>query len=405
MQSVDHIAELLLKYLRNELGVEEERQLKDWREASPENDKLFREISDPESLHSMVREYYRFKDKVWEKIVEQAPELGENKVKRIQIRTILLGAAAILVAVVAFYLIPRSPDRQKDLPEPGITKVIDIPPGSDKAILTLANGSTILLDSFSNQDVLAQGGSMLVSDKGRILYLPGSKTDDQSEIVYNTLTTPRAGQFELVLPDSSKVWLNAASSITYPTVFEGKERKVIISGEAYFEITKNPKMPFIVSIPVASDSSSGMSKEEASVEVLGTHFDVMAYPEEPAMKADLLEGSVRIRKGGGSLTIKPGQEAEFRSIEPGIHLVEGADVERAVDWKNGRISFTDADIRSIMRVLERWYDIEVVFEGQPMEKKLQGGIQRNTNLSDVLKVLEAYGIHSKLNGRRLTVFK
>lgn len=401
MDSMEYIADLLLKHLKGDLNPEEEIELLVWRKSSEENEALFQELSNPEKLASMMKDYYKYKDQIWDKITKRTQAEVLPKIKGTRGRKMLLIAASLLVVVVAAELIFHSKPRQKSPEAPTVPTVADILPGSDRAILTLSDGSRIVLDSAKNGKLIVQGNSSVEKKENGTLSYSAMGNGEGSE-TFNTLTTPRAGQFHLVLPDGSGVWLNAASSITYPVSFAGNKRRVEIRGEAYFEIAHNPAKPFFVHIP-GSAASEGGPGDSTDIEDLGTKFNVMAYIDEPQLKTSLLEGSVRIQRRDRDLVMKPREEAAVSGKTGLIDLVRGADVERAVAWKYGRIPFTNADIPSIMRVLSRWYDIDIAYQGKVPDKKLQGGIERNTNLTDVLKVLETYGIHTKLAGRQLTI--
>jgi ferric-dicitrate binding protein FerR (iron transport regulator) len=268
----------------------------------------------------------------------------------------------------------------------------DVIPGSNKATLTLADNSTINLDEAKNGVLGRQGNTQLVKNKDGQLTYHATST---SSITYNLLTTPRGGQYQLLLPDGSKVWLNAASSLRYPTCFSGHERLVELQGEAYFEIAHNPSAPFRVSI------LSQKGQAPAEIEVLGTHFNVKAYKDEPAVRATLLEGSVRVHKGGAALPLQPGQQASWTSttdIE-----VAAADVDEAIAWKNGLFMFDRATVEDVMRQLSRWYDVEVVYTNGIPKDLFHGEMYRNVNVSRVLKVLEISGVHFTVEGKKILV--
>jgi ferric-dicitrate binding protein FerR (iron transport regulator) len=268
----------------------------------------------------------------------------------------------------------------------------DVAPGSNKATLTFADNTTINLDDAKNGVLGHQGNTQVVKNKdGQLSY----RTSGLSPITYNLLTTPRGGQYQLSLPDGSKVWLNAASSLKYPTCFSGKERVVELVGEAYFEIAHNASMPFKVSVV------SRKGQNPAVIEVLGTHFDVKAYDDEPSVRTTLLEGSVKVHKGETAIPLQPGQEASWsgtRDIE-----VASADVEEAVAWKNGLFKFNKATVGDVMRQLSRWYDVEVVYTNGIPKDFFQGEMYRNVNVSKVLKVLEGSGLHFTVEGKKILV--
>jgi ferric-dicitrate binding protein FerR (iron transport regulator) len=264
-------------------------------------------------------------------------------------------------------------------------------PGGNRALLTLANGSSIVLDSAAD-GILAQQGNTRIKklNGGQIVYsVPGMKPE---AVFYNVLTTPRGGQYRLALPDGSQVWLNAASSIRYPTAFTGRERRVEITGEAYFEIAKNPQMPFYVKV------------NDMQVEVLGTHFNVMAYANEDAVRTTLLEGSVKVNRGSSTVFLKPGQQSALGE-KGAVSVIDGADTEEAVAWKNGLFEFDNVSIETVLRQISRWYDVDVQYEGNTMPSHFGGQISRYSNLSQVLKILELSGIHFRIEGKRLIVLQ
>lgn len=251
------------------------------------------------------------------------------------------------------------------------TTKADLLPGRNGAILTLADGSQVELDSFKNGMVASQNGAQVVLANGELSYdVTGNAS---AEVAYNSIHTPRGRQFHVQLPDGTDVWLNAASSIRYPTRFTGAERKVDITGEAYFEVAKNTKMPFYVNV-----------NNQATVEVLGTHFNINAYENEGSLAATLLEGAVRVSRGGEQVTLRPEQQAK---IAQRITVENNISIDKVMAWKNGYFYFDHQDISSIMRQVQRWYDVEVVYESVP-EKTFSGTIPRNVKASQLLKMLE-----------------
>jgi ferric-dicitrate binding protein FerR (iron transport regulator) len=276
---------------------------------------------------------------------------------------------------------------------PPATEPADIAPGGAIATLTLSDGRTIALDTAADGSLARQGGTdILKLRNGQLAYktAASNKLRAMSETYYNTIHIPRGGQYQVTLPDGSKVWLNAASSIKFPTAFEGRSREVEITGEAYFEIAKNTNMPFYV-------KTNGMA-----IEVLGTSFNVNAYADEPAMRTTLLEGSVRVRKDKAIARLVPGQQASI-SDKGNIEINKDADVDGVVAWKNGMFRLTSSDVSTIMRQLARWYDVEVEFEGGVPAGHITGEVPRNTSLSKVLKVFETSGIHFRIVGKKIVV--
>ena len=301
-------------------------------------------------------------------------------------------AAVFLGGVTALWLLLRPAPARREVADRQSLQH-DRAPGGNVAKLTLSDGSTITLDSAQNGILTQQGNANITKlNDGRLVY----KTLDEKPVaaVLNTLSTPRGGQYRLVLPDGSEVWLNASSSITYPTAFTGGERKVSISGEAYFEIRSNASMPFRVFVHAPTG--------EQMTEVLGTHFDIKAYNDETSVTTTLLEGSVRLTSNGAATLLQPGQQGQLRT-DGLIHLEPHADTEAAIAWKNGLFHFEQTDIRDVMRQIARWYDVEIVFEGKVPEERFDGEILRSSNLTEVFKILQLSNVHFKVEDRKVTV--
>lgn len=275
-----------------------------------------------------------------------------------------------------------------------LTKPADILPGGNKAVLILDNGASIALDS-SRTGVLATQGTtrVLQLGGGRLAYhdAPLTKGTGGTPVLFNTVRTPTGGQYQVTLPDNSKVWLNAASSLRFPTAFTGKDRTVELTGEAYFEIESNKDQPFYVKV------------NDMTVDVLGTHFNIMAYGDEGSINTSLLQGSVKIEKGQDARILKPGQQVRL-SRETGALLVEAADTEQVVAWKNGLFQFEGATLETVMRQLERWYDVDVRYEGT-FSRHFSGLIPRSATLTEVLHMLDLAGGKARfsLEGRTVVV--
>jgi ferric-dicitrate binding protein FerR (iron transport regulator) len=303
-------------------------------------------------------------------------------------------AAVILVIIIGGGVYYYSRSHEEVAAElPSATAPADIAPGGSIATLTLSDGRTIALDTAADGSLARQGNTDVVKlQNGQLAYKTASsdKLRAMSETFYNTIHIPRGGQYQVTLPDGSKVWLNAASSIRFPTAFRGRSREVEITGEAYFEIAKNTNMPFYV-------KTNGMA-----VEVLGTKFNVNAYPDEPSIRTTLLEGSVRIRKDRTTAMLAPGQQADL-TTKGNMNIKKDADVDEAVAWKNGLFKLTSSDVGTIMRQLARWYDVEVEFEGGIPSGHITGEVPRNTSLLKVLKVFETSGIHFRIEGKKIVV--
>ncbi len=264
----------------------------------------------------------------------------------------------------------------------------EILPGTNTAILTLADGSSIILDSTTN-GIIAQQGTAAIEKQsnGAIVYNLNGATD--GKVMTNTLRTPRGGQYKLTLPDGTKVWMNAASSITYPASFTGDKRVVSVTGELYFEVAKNAIQPFIVEV-----------EDKSSIEVLGTSFNINAYDNESSSKTTLIDGKVRVKKGDQSDILQPGQQARIGNA---ITIASKVDIDQILAWKNGHFNFEDMPLSEIMRQLERWYDIEVRYDGAIPAIKFHGKMSRGVALSDVITFLSDNDLRLKFEDRILIV--
>ena len=310
---------------------------------------------------------------------------------RIRRRGLLAAASVIFLVAIAAYLWTGS--KENALPAAAVAKTVDRAPGKSGATLTLGDGTQVSLDTIANATVALQGGVVARVKDGALIY---EGTAEQT--VYNTMTTPNGRQFLLVLPDGSRVWLNAASAIRYPTVFSGKERSVDITGEAYFEVAKNTQMPFRVRV-----------NSKMEVEVLGTSFNINAYENEEDIRTTLLEGSVRIvnpdtpesSPGQPPLILTAGQQAKTNGSQSTV--INKADIGKAVAWKNGFFDFENASLDEVMRQLERWYDIEVIYENGVPDFIFFGRISRDTRLSGLIKGLKASKVHFRMEGERRLV--
>lgn len=284
-------------------------------------------------------------------------------------------AAIILVASLGIYLY-RTNLAAEPQPLAGVQEN-DILPGGNRATLTLADGRRIDLNEARNGELANQSGIRVTKTAdGQLVYTISDSGPASKDLSYNTIETPFGGQYQVNLPDGSRVWLNSASSLKYPVHFSGNERKVEITGEAYFEVARNPAMPFRV------------KNEGQTIEVLGTHFNVMSYPGESTINTTLLEGSVKVFSSKGSKLLTPGQQA--RNGNGGIDVVT-VDTEEVIAWKNGFFIFKSEDAQSIMRQISRWYDVDIEIQGDISRKNFGGRISRSRNISEVLEVLESTG--------------
>lgn len=272
------------------------------------------------------------------------------------------------------------------------TVVPDVQPGGNKAVLTLSGGQRIILNDAKQGQIAQQANANVVKiDSGLLAYKPQMTALSKNETPeFNTLATPRGGQYRLRLPDGTEVWLNAASSIRFPVNFSGNEREVEVRGEAYFEVARDPKRPFKVVM--------GQFK----VDVLGTRFNINGYGDGIPIKTTLLEGSIQVSNGQARRLLKPRQQAQLQH-DGTLQVIDGVNVDRVTAWKNGYFSFEKADLKTVMNNLSRWYNVEVQYEGKIPPLEFGGQIQRNLTLSQVLVILERSQVHFKMNGTVLTV--
>lgn len=300
-----------------------------------------------------------------------------------------LWAKIAATAVVAFAFISFGLytylDKNKPIQQYKVAAKADIRPGKNKAVLRLANGQTINLNS-DKKGIVVKTDELVYNDGTQI----NTNTLNAKVAANNIIATPVGGQYQIILQDGTKVWLNSASSLSYPTRFTGGERKVEITGEAYFEVAHLKAMPFKV-----------MSKGQ-TVEVLGTHFNVMAYDNEEAIKTTLLEGSVKVSNKSTAKHLVPGQQAQVTGQH--ITIAKNVDLEEVISWKNGYFKFNE-DIKSIMNKISRWYDIDVIYKpGVDLNQTFSGEISKSRNVSALLKVMELTGnVNFKIEGRRIIV--
>jgi len=317
----------------------------------------------------------------------------KKKEHRLPWGKIAAAACIILLAGILVILWVKKPATQ-DIAKTSPPRTRDIPPGHDGAILTLANGRQIVIDSIRNGSLAVQGNVTITKlGNGQLSYT--STGTIPAMVYYNKLSTPRARKTTVVLADGTRVWLNAASSIRYPTAFTGKERGVEVTGEVYFEVAQNPSMPFIVK----------REGTDQRVEVLGTSFNINTYDDEDTTKTTLLEGSIRVTKGVNSIVLKPGEQAASGMGDNKIRIIHEADIEEVIAWKNDRFQFSNMDMKTIMRQLARWYDVDVEFEGNVPDIRIGGSIHKDINLSTVLEFLKGNGVRFKFEGKKITILK
>ncbi|MEO8403445.1 MAG: FecR domain-containing protein [Chitinophagaceae bacterium] len=399
-QEALHIASLLYGYIWESLTPDEHDELDNWVGESDENMYLFEELTDEKNIKKALDWLADTDGERMSKKLKGRIRFSDAgfKVRAIRYtRRYAVAASLILViATTALYFYKTSSHQHTEKILAVSQPVAPVVPGTDKAILTLAGNHNIELNNSITGQLAVQGNSTITNDNGHLSYTAsgtGANTGLQ-----NTVTTPRGGTYSMTLSDGTKMWLNAASSVRFPPSFDDKERRVVINGEVYFEVAhstlpgSDKKRPFIVEL----------ENRGIEVEVLGTHFNINSYTDEPLVKTTLLEGSIRITSGKEVKMVTPNQQAQIGD-DQSIKLVE-TDVDEAVAWKNGDINMKHANIATLMREIGRWYDVSPVFLGNmPTTVDLGGDYKRIKSIEELLKSLNKTGIHATLEGRRLTV--
>jgi ferric-dicitrate binding protein FerR (iron transport regulator) len=393
MEHPENILALIEKYLAGTITPAERDYLNQWYH-SFNDDEVEVTLDDNENEEQL---FEKIRSRLLETIHQDE---GQQKNLRSNRKWRVPAAAAIAVLILlsaAYWMFSSKPSKQEittTLPETKSEN--DIAPGGNRAVLTLADGSPVILDSVSNGIIGHQGNTKVQKlNNGLLVYvINGRQVSENDEAFYNKITTPRGGQYQVTFTDGTKVWLNAASSIRFPVVFTGKYRKVEITGEAYFEVVKNKTMPFKV------------KANNSEIEVLGTHFNVSAYNDEAEIKTTLLEGKVKVSAldsdNKSPAVLKPGEQAAINK-EGKIDIKNNADTEEAMAWMNGYFQFKSADLKTILRQIARWYDVDIEYKGNA-NMLFTGQLTRNENVSKVLDKLALTGeVHFKIDGKKIIV--
>lgn len=304
-------------------------------------------------------------------------------------------AASVLLCVTAGILIFKS--GQNLVRKANQNETAQIVPGGNNAVLTLADGSKIFLNNAANGKLASQSGIVITKTKdGQLVYsiteTSGAAGSKSSTTALNTISTPRGGQYQVNLPDGTRVWLNAASSLTYPAAFTAKERKVELNGEAYFEVSHDKNKPFKV------------TSSRQVVEVLGTNFNMSAYASDEQEKTTLLVGKVRVKmqQGDGEAVLRPGEQAVLENNQS--FKVFAVNTEDAVAWKNNAFVFNNEELGSILKKIARWYDVEVICPPEMEHMIFSGSVSRDKSITQALRIMElTQTVHFKIDGRRITV--
>ena len=345
----------------------------------------------------------REKDQLADRILQQWPAEPVIRARRRlpPYRWMAAAAVLLLAGAITLWQWKRSGAANEQAHTP-VTPVIEtIGPGRNGAILTLADGREILLDSTANGVFASQGATELSLQNNQLIYQAGDEVDS-AIVAWNTMATPRGRQFQLLLPDGTRVWLNAASSIRYPVSFQGADRKVELKGEAYFEVAPDQDRPFMVQTP------------NQLVQALGTSFNIHAFGNEAAELTTLVEGSVRVNVAGGKhaprgeslyAILHPGQQANLNTQRQSLSVAENQS-EAAIAWKNGYFFLENKSFDRVMKQLERWYDIEVIYANGIPDLQFYGGLSRNLTLDALIRALKVSEVHFRIEaGRRLIVYK
>ncbi|SHM41513.1 FecR family protein [Flavobacterium saccharophilum] len=379
------IDDLIIKLLNGTIEEEEKLNLEKWISTSETNKKIVENFQNKEWVTAELGKIYKFDKEAGWKSIHQALEAKDKiKVIKLQWRRIAVAASLLLcIGIGSLILFRKSPPVQVvEIPQ----VIDDAEPGRTGAILTLSDGKKIVLDNSKNGQLSNQNNTMVSKTNGGLVYNAGKN----AATVYNTMTTPKSRQYSLQLADGTKVWLNAFSSITFPTVFSSNTRDVKLTGEAYFEVAKDKKKPFRVFV------------NDIKINVLGTHFNVNAYGDEDNIKTSLLEGSILINQKNQAVLLKPGQQAQSKK-SGAIIVKNNVNLDEVMGWKNGVFYFENASLKVVLDQLSRWYDVDVVLEKGVDNRKFEGEIERSLNLSQVLKILEKNKVHFKLEGKVLRV--
>lgn len=405
MTNNQHLIDLFTGHLRGDLSANQQEQLNLWISLSDRNRLLFESIDNEEQLREMVLLYHQEETENNEAIILQkikqglGGSTGMAAIKELPARSSWtwgwVAALVVLSASVGSYLFLNKKGKQESVAK----EQQEIIPGKEGAILTLADGTKVVLDSLGNGVVAMENGTQVVLNNGSLAY---SQDAGKAASVYNQLSTPKGRQFRLVLPDGTKVWLNAASSLRYPTVFDGNTRRVDVTGEVFFEVAQNHRQPFYVNVD-----------QQAQIRVLGTQFNINAYSNEASIRTTLVDGGIQVRPGADSdsssfVTLKPGQQAEIKPagsktrLQP-VRLINNPNIDKAIAWKNGLFNFEDASLEEVMRQIERWYDIDVVYEEGIPNITFGGKMTNDVSLSGLLKTLKETEVHFRVEGRKLIV--
>jgi transmembrane sensor len=375
MELHPEIEDLIIDYLSGNIDETGQEKLDYWIDSDPENKEWFEKLKSSSSVLSDALELDQLRDsRYWNELQHTV----RHKRRRLFIRKLERVAAVFIVLlgmISVFYVLNKTPRISSSKNEIVLNKIL---PGGSKAILALADGRIITLDTAQNGKLADQGNTQILKLKsGQLIYQSSQATALRNSNTYNVLTIPRGGEYQLTLPDGTKVWLNSDTKLKFPVAFANDKREVWLEGEAYFEVSKNPSRPFIVRV-----------KDKEEVKVLGTHFNIMSYADEPEIKTTLVEGSVRITFSGHScVTLEPGQQS--RLTNEGVINVADVNTSAFTAWKDGLFLFYYEDMGSIMRKLSRWYNVNIAFETPEAQNVVfYGKLKRYDTIDKLLEMIK-----------------
>jgi transmembrane sensor len=391
---VTRLSYLFHRYVDRTIAVEERKEFMDLIRQEHHSEELNTLIDVAMKSNSADMDISSLRaDELFELIMRTTAQEGQAKIisiKKPRFRWMAAASVAILIGAGCWFLFFNTPKEKVIAAAVKPKAPVIISPAGTKATLTLADGSVITLDNADNGTLAKQGNTQIIKMKDGSLTYKAAGAPGQ-DVSINTINTPKGGHYQVILPDGSLVWLNAASSLTFPTAFTGSSREVKLSGEAYFEISANKKMPFLVNV------------QQSVITVLGTNFNVNGYMDEDHINTTLLEGAVKFTNNSHDQRLRPGQQVLFRPAD-GSMQVQEADISQVMSWKNGFFEFENMDIKGIMRQISRWYDVDIIYGGNIADDlKLSGSISRKLSLQELQRLIEPNGVYFKIDGRKIFV--
>ncbi len=389
--------------MQNKCSPDEAKQVLEWLASEDYNEKqsdainelLTEAISTQHHLESDVKNQLNER---WDAILKSIEDGDSNNPESEKVRTISwwrwVAAALFIISLSGsvFYLLNSKSNKNSPIATVNERREnADIMPGGNKAVLILDNGKQMILEDVGDGRLAQQGNSIVIKDGNNLKYNENNKNGN---VVYNTVITPKGGQYQLSLADGTKVWLNSSSSIHFPVAFNASGRRVEITGEVYFEVAPDVSKPFVVSFTTAD-------KNKSEITVLGTRFNVMAYSDEEVSKTTLLAGSIKLACNGKEAILLPRQQASLK--DQSLNILNNVNIDEVIAWKNGYFQFDGASLEQVMRQVARWYDVSVVYKGGVPNRKFGGKIPMNSNLSEVIKIFKASNVKFTIEGKTIII--